>query len=102
MPLTRTRVTSARVSALSGARCALRPGNVHSAEGWGDVLKPVVVRYLSLPVGVISRPQALELVPRAGRRLVAVAERRVRPEGLARGGPGLDNVGLVILRHDGS
>ena len=26
-------------------RCALRPGNVHSADGWGDVLKPVVVRY---------------------------------------------------------
>ena len=22
-------------------RCALRPGNVHSADGWGDVLKPV-------------------------------------------------------------
>ena len=26
-------------------RCALRPGNVHSADGWGDVLKPVVARY---------------------------------------------------------
>jgi len=26
-------------------RCALRPGNVHSADGWGDVLKPVFVRY---------------------------------------------------------
>src|SRR5215212_7588259 len=25
--------------------CALRPGNVHSAEGWGDVLEPVVARY---------------------------------------------------------
>jgi hypothetical protein len=26
-------------------RCALRPGNVHSADGWESVLKPVVMRY---------------------------------------------------------
>ena len=26
-------------------RCALRPGNVHSADGWEDVLKPVLTRY---------------------------------------------------------
>ena len=26
-------------------RCALRPGNVHSADGWESVLKPVVERY---------------------------------------------------------
>jgi hypothetical protein len=26
-------------------RCALRPGNVHSADGWEAVLRPVVVRY---------------------------------------------------------
>jgi hypothetical protein len=26
-------------------RCALRPGNVHSADGWQDVLKPVLARY---------------------------------------------------------
>jgi len=26
-------------------RCALRPGNVHSADGWDGVLKPVVERY---------------------------------------------------------
>jgi len=26
-------------------RCALRPGNVHSADGWRAVLKPVVGRY---------------------------------------------------------
>src|SRR3712207_7921426 len=26
-------------------RCALRPGNVHSAEGWRGVLEPVVARY---------------------------------------------------------
>jgi Transposase DDE domain group 1 len=26
-------------------RCALRPGNVHSADGWKEVLYPVVARY---------------------------------------------------------
>jgi hypothetical protein len=26
-------------------RCALRPGNVHSADGWRNVLEPVVKRY---------------------------------------------------------
>jgi hypothetical protein len=26
-------------------RCALRPGNVHSADGWDGVLKPAVARY---------------------------------------------------------
>jgi hypothetical protein len=26
-------------------RCALRPGNVHSADGWRGVLEPVVARY---------------------------------------------------------
>jgi hypothetical protein len=26
-------------------RCALRPGNVHSADGWEDVVKPVLSRY---------------------------------------------------------
>src|SRR4249919_765831 len=26
-------------------RCALRPGNVHSAEGWRAVLEPVIARY---------------------------------------------------------
>jgi Transposase DDE domain group 1 len=26
-------------------RCALRPGNVHSADGWKEVLDPVVARY---------------------------------------------------------
>ena len=26
-------------------RCTLRPGNVHSADGWEDALKPVLARY---------------------------------------------------------
>ena len=30
-------------------RCALRPGNVHSADGWREVLEPVVARYRNKP-----------------------------------------------------
>jgi hypothetical protein len=26
-------------------RCALRPGNVHSADGWHELLEPVIARY---------------------------------------------------------
>jgi hypothetical protein len=29
-------------------RCVLRPGNVHSAEGWREVLEPVIARYRSM------------------------------------------------------
>ena len=29
-------------------RCALRPGNVHSADGWRAVLEPVFARYRSI------------------------------------------------------
>ena len=29
-------------------RCSLHPGNVHSADGWRDVLEPVVKRYPEL------------------------------------------------------
>ena len=29
-------------------RCSLRPGNVHSADGWRNVLEPVVMRYKDL------------------------------------------------------
>ena len=36
-------------------RCALRPGNVHSADGWDGVLKPVVARYR----GKVSRRRRL-------------------------------------------
>ena len=29
----------------SVSRCSLRPGNIHSADGWRNVLEPVVERY---------------------------------------------------------
>jgi len=39
-------------------RCALRPGNVHSADGWENVLKPVVARYRGKPSRIYFRADA--------------------------------------------
>jgi hypothetical protein len=39
-------------------RCALRPGNVHSADGWEDVLKPIVARYKGTVEGIAFRGDA--------------------------------------------
>lgn len=39
-------------------RCALRPGNVHSADGWEAVLKPVVARYREMGASVAFRGDA--------------------------------------------
>jgi hypothetical protein len=39
-------------------RCALRPGNVHSADGWEAVLKPVVMRYKSKVSRIYFRADA--------------------------------------------
>ena len=36
-------------------RCALRPGNVHSADGWRDILEPVVSRYWGKGTRLFSR-----------------------------------------------
>ena len=39
-------------------RCALRPGNVHSADGWDAVLKPVVARYRGKVLRIYFRADA--------------------------------------------
>ena len=39
-------------------RCTLRPGNVHSADGWGDVLKSVIVRYQGKVLRIYFRADA--------------------------------------------
>ena len=39
-------------------RCSLRPGNVHSADDWESVLKPVVVRYKGRKVRLYFRGDA--------------------------------------------
>jgi hypothetical protein len=49
-------------------RCALRPGNVHSADGWDGVLKPVVARYRGkVPIyfradAVFTNPEVYEFL----------------------------------------
>src|SRR5215510_1128646 len=44
-------------------RCALRPGNVHSADGWDDVLKPVVARYQGKVSRIYFRADAAFAMP---------------------------------------
>jgi hypothetical protein len=45
-------------------RCALRPGNVHSAEGWEQVLKPIIARYRGTVQRVAFRGDAAFAQPR--------------------------------------
>jgi Transposase DDE domain group 1 len=44
-------------------RCALRPGNVHSADGWDAVLKPVVARYQGKVSRIYFRADAAFAMP---------------------------------------
>ena len=44
-------------------RCALRPGNVHSADGWDGVLKPVVARYQGKVSRIYFRADAAFAMP---------------------------------------
>jgi len=44
-------------------RCALRPGNVHSADGWRDVLDPVVARYRGQDLRRLLRGDAAFALP---------------------------------------
>ncbi len=44
-------------------RCALRPGNVHSADGWQGVLKPVIARYADRHLMRFFRVDAAFAIP---------------------------------------
>src|SRR5262245_6459075 len=44
-------------------RCALRPGNVHSAHGWREVLDPVVARYRGQNLRRLLRGDAAFALP---------------------------------------
>ena len=44
-------------------RCALRPGNVHSADGWKDVLKSVMARYADRHLMRFFRGDAAFAIP---------------------------------------
>ena len=45
-------------------RCALRPGNVHSADGWETVLKPVIARYAKHDLMRFFRGDAAFAIPK--------------------------------------
>jgi Transposase DDE domain group 1 len=44
-------------------RCKLRPGNVHSADGWEEVLKPVMARYADKDILRLFRADAAFAIP---------------------------------------
>ena len=44
-------------------RCKLRPGNVHSADGWQEVLKPVIARYAGRDILRLFRADAAFAIP---------------------------------------
>jgi hypothetical protein len=50
-------------------RCALRPGNVHSADGWRDVLDPVIARYAKRDIMRFFRADAAYARPAIYARL---------------------------------
>ena len=45
-------------------RCALRPGNVHSADDWEAVLKPVIARYAQHDLKRFFRGDAAFAIPK--------------------------------------
>ena len=53
-------------------RCALRPGNVHSAHGWRDVLVPVVERYKERAIRLYFRGDAAFASPEIYARISQV------------------------------
>jgi len=52
-------------------RCALRHGNVHSADGWQDVLDPVIARYAKRDLMRFFRADAAYAIPAIYGRLEA-------------------------------
>ncbi|MFT5343402.1 MAG: hypothetical protein ACI9BH_002621, partial [Paracoccaceae bacterium] len=52
-------------------RCALRPGNVHSANGWEEVLKPIIARYADRHLMRFFRGDAAFAIPKLCKTLEA-------------------------------
>jgi len=50
-------------------RCALRQGNVHSADGWKEVLDPVIARYAKRDIMRFFRADAAYAIPAIYERL---------------------------------
>ena len=66
-------------------RCSLRPGNVHSADGWRNVLEPVVMRYKERKVRLYFRgdaafasPEIYEYLEAEGLLYASSASKRTR------------------------
>ena len=44
-------------------RCSLRPGNIHSADGWESMIRPVIVRYQGKALQICFRADAAFAMP---------------------------------------
>ncbi len=71
-------------------RCVLRPGNVHSAEGWRALLEPVIARYRKRGLDLyfrgdaaFAKPELFELSRRASAMPYACRPTRCCRSGLA-------------------
>ena len=82
-------------------RCALRPGNVHSAHEWRDVLEPVVARYRDRLLRRYFRGDAAFALPGICEFLEAEGFRYL-PEGMIRHEADANPEGLRILRLRGN
>jgi hypothetical protein len=63
MPVPAITRYSYSTNSVSLERCALRPGNVHSADGWDGVLKPVVAPYQGKVSRIYFRADAAFAMP---------------------------------------
>ncbi len=75
-------------------RCALRNGNVHNADGWHDVLDPVITRYSRRNLMRFFRADAALAIPGIYERLEDVGYfHAIRlPDALDHGELGRENI----------
>jgi hypothetical protein len=81
-------------------RCALRNGNVHSADGWRDVLDPVIARYAKRDIKRFFRADAAYAIPAICARLEEAGQ--VCPSRWKMGSTGSDDADLQLDPHSSS
>jgi hypothetical protein len=73
-------------------RCTLRPGNVHSADDWEKVFKPVVVRYRGKVSRIYFRADAAFAMPAVYEFLEAERIKYANPAARQPSPPGQDRL----------
>ena len=81
-------------------RCPLRPGNVHSADGWEGVLKPVVARYKGKVSRIYFRADAYISAPTPASPIPKFAS-ALKPRGSNTRSASQDRIGHLLTRPAG-